>query len=351
MTVELAVLGVPTSAGAHHAGQDLAPAALREHGFVDKLRASGFAVTDIGDVAGEVFAADAFGARAGNIDAVVRVATAVADAVDRETRAGRLPIVLGGDCTIMLGVVAGLQRTRDDVRLAYFDGDADLKSPEGDRAGILDATGVAHLLGVADTPLTGIGRTVPMLADHQLVLLGYDPTDPDSFDAEVLAARPSLTHFDGAALRADPIGVARLAVAALTSADAAIAVHLDIDAVDSRDLPLANFPHYGVGVSPTTAGQVLENLLAARGTSAVILTEINPTHDPTGNQLARYVNAVTHAIAIDLHRKNPRIPLRRKREKTQSRWPVEFNRVRNAARTPLRRILGCAAAGSPCASG
>jgi arginase family enzyme len=38
---ELSVLGVPTSAGAHHAGQDLAPAALREHGFVDALQAAG----------------------------------------------------------------------------------------------------------------------------------------------------------------------------------------------------------------------------------------------------------------------------------------------------------------------
>jgi hypothetical protein len=37
-----------------------------------------------------------------------------------------------------------------------------------------------------------------MLAAHQLVLHGYDPTDFDSFDTEVLAARPSLQHFDDA---------------------------------------------------------------------------------------------------------------------------------------------------------
>jgi arginase len=37
-----AVLGVPTSAGAHHAGQDRAPAALRAHGFVTRLRDAGW---------------------------------------------------------------------------------------------------------------------------------------------------------------------------------------------------------------------------------------------------------------------------------------------------------------------
>lgn len=302
MPVEVAVLGVPTSAGAHHAGQDLAPAALRRYGFVDNLRTAGFDVTDVGDVDGEVFRADTVDATARNIDAVIRVALAVADAVERETRADRLPIVLGGDCTITLGVVAGLQRVRDDVRLAYFDGDADLNSPERTRSGVLDATGVAHLLGIADTPLAAIGRIVPTLAEHQLVLLGYDATDPDSFDRDALAARPSLTHFDDATLRADPLVVARTAVASLSSDDAAIAVHFDVDAGDSRDLPLANFPHYGTGVPLTMAGQVLETLLAAPGASALILTEINPTYDPVGNQLARYVTTVTRAIAGGLSR-------------------------------------------------
>ncbi|WP_406307101.1 arginase family protein [Streptomyces sp. NBC_00885] len=302
MPSELAVLGVPTSAGAHHAGQDLAPASLREHGFVDKLRAAGFSVADVGDVAGEPFAVDALGASARNVDAVVRVALGVADAVERETRAGRLPMVLGGDCTITLGVVAGLQRVRDDVRLAYFDGDADLNSPQRTRSGILDATGVAHMLGIADTPLARIGQTVPLLADHQLVLLGYDPGDPDSFDAGALAARPLLKHFDGAALRADPVAVARRAVAALTGETITLAVHFDVDAVDSRDLPLGNFPHYGTGVTLSTAARVLENLLAARGVGALTLAEVNPTHDPSGHQIARYVDTVTGAIAQGLGR-------------------------------------------------
>jgi arginase len=294
---ELAVVGVPSSAGAHHAGQDLAPAALRDHGFVDQLRAAGLAVTDAGDVAGEVFAADSATATARNVEAVVRVANAVADAVEDQARQGRHPIVLGGDCTITLGVVAGLQRTADDVRVAYFDGDADLNTPERTRSGVLDATGIAHLLGLADTPLARIGRTSPMLGDEQLVLLGYDPSDPDSFDADVLASRPSLHHFDGAAVGADPVGVARRAVAALGSPDAVMAVHFDVDAVDSRDLPLANYPHYGTGVPLATAGQVLELLLSSPNASALVLTEVNPTHDPAGDQLTRYVDTVTDAIA------------------------------------------------------
>ena len=186
------LLGVPSSAGAHHAGQDLAPAVLRARGFVDRLHAAGLDVADMGDVAGEIWSADVIDATARNVGAVTRVALAVADAVERECRAGRVPLVLGGDCTISLGVVAGVQRVVDDVRLAYFDGDADLGSPERTRSGVLDATGVAHLLGIADTPLARIGRQVPMLDADQLFLLGYDAGDADSFDGDALAARPAL---------------------------------------------------------------------------------------------------------------------------------------------------------------
>jgi hypothetical protein len=108
--------------------------------------------------------------------------------------------------------VAGLQRVLEDVRVAYFDGDADLSSPERTRSGVLDATGVAHFLGIADTPLARIGRQVPMLTEHQLTLLGYDPSDPDSYDEAALVARPGLVHASDAELRADPVAMAQRAV-------------------------------------------------------------------------------------------------------------------------------------------
>jgi arginase len=293
---EWVVLGVPTSAGAHHAGQDRAPEALRRRGLLARLESAGLRVVDAGDVAGEVWAPDAFEAVVRNVEAVVRVALAVAAAVERECRSGRTPLVVGGDCTITLGVVAGLQRVHEDVRVVYFDGDADLGSPEHSGSGVLDATGVAHLLGVAGSPLARLGAHHPMLADHQLTLLGYDPGDPSSFDHSVLAARPALVHASDAQLRRDPTGAAQRAVAAVAGEDAAVVVHFDVDAVDSRDLALANFPHYGTGVPLAAAQQVLSTVLAAPGLAAFVLTEVNPTHDPTGELLDAYLDAVVSAL-------------------------------------------------------
>jgi arginase len=296
----VAVIGVPSSAGAHHAGQDLAPAALRAHGFVDRLAATGVEVEDRGDVAGAVFAVDHDQPSQRNLGAVLRVARAVAGAVADARRAGLVAVVLGGDCTITLGVVTGVQRADGTAGLAYFDGDADLSTPALTRSGILDSMGIAHLLGLADTELARLGGTSPILDDDHLVMLGYDEGDPDAFDASVLAARPRLRHVPDHELRANPAGIARQAVAALAAVAGSIVVHFDVDAVDSGDLPLGNFPHYGTGVRLDAAGDVLRELCAAPALAAVVLTEVNPTYDPGGTQTARYVETVTRSLGTAL---------------------------------------------------
>ena len=96
-------------------------------------------------------------------------------------------------------------------------------------------------------------------------------------------------------MRADPGDCARSALR--TVADASrLLVHFDVDAVDSGDLTLANFPHYGTGVPLSVARQVLSVLFAAPALAAVVLTEVNPSYDPAGDSLDRYIEAVTGAL-------------------------------------------------------
>src|SRR5438309_1524080 len=114
----LAVLGVPSSAGSHHAGIDLAPAALRAAGLLEVLRAAGLEVRDAGDLpaARHVATPRVDGVRA--LEATVAVVAAVRRAVSGLLDEEVLPLVLGGDCTVTLGVVAGLAE-RTDAGLLY----------------------------------------------------------------------------------------------------------------------------------------------------------------------------------------------------------------------------------------
>jgi arginase len=296
----LGLLGVPTSAGAHYAGQEAAPEALRQRDLVGRWAQRGLTVADRGDLVRRPFRVDPTAPKARNAvdvcDCIREVAEAVADAqVD-----GQLPVVLGGDCTITLGVVAGLKRRLGDVGLLYFDGDADLVTPATTRSGILDAMVVAHLLGEAESALTSAWGGGPLLEDDQLALLGYDPADRDSYDETIVARHPAVSLASYQDLALDPEGVARAALAQIRRPGRAVIVHFDIDAVDSGDLPLADFPHYGTGLSLAQAGRVLTALLGAPELAAVVLTEVNPTHDASGHLLDRYIDTIGDALAAAL---------------------------------------------------
>ena len=289
------MIGVPTSAGAHHAGQDRAPAALRAAGIIDRLQAAGVSITDAGDVAGSVFAVDHDHPGARNLTAVVAVARTVADAVAREVAAGRRPLVVGGDCTITIGVVAGFRRINPGVGLAYLDGDADLGGMSADGSGILDATGIWHLLGDGAPELAGLDGATPMLDGARLAMLGCDPREQTDAGRAFLATR-GVSATEGPDLIADPAGTARRALAAL-GASGPVVVHFDVDVVDSGDLPLGNYPHYGSGVRLEQAAESLRVLVGDRSCAALVLTEINPSYDADGSQLDRYLSALTAAIS------------------------------------------------------
>jgi arginase len=296
------VIGVPSSAGAHHAGQERTPEALRQAGLIDRLRAAGESVTDAGDLPGANFAVDRENPEARSLDAVVRVASEVADAVARQLAsglgsgsAGPLPLVIGGDCTITLGVIAGFKRSRPDVRLVYVDGDCDLGTP-GDGTGIFDSMGVAHLLGYGAAELAGLAGSAPLLAPRRLAVVGGDPRETSDAGRELLAAA-GVFLAEGPEVIADPAGVARRALAAVDAAGGPVVVHFDVDAVDSGDLPLANFPHYGSGLLLEHAVACLRVLRSHPSFAGLVLTEVNPTHDRDGSQLTRYTDALVTVLA------------------------------------------------------
>src|SRR5215469_6704571 len=78
---EWVMIGVPSSAGAHHAGQERAPDALRAAGVAARLGAAGESVLDMGNLPGAKFVADREHPGGRNLPAVVQVAREVADAV------------------------------------------------------------------------------------------------------------------------------------------------------------------------------------------------------------------------------------------------------------------------------
>ncbi|HEU4900106.1 MAG TPA: arginase family protein [Actinomycetota bacterium] len=206
-----------------------------------------------------------------------------------------MPLVVGGDCTITLGVVAGFARHGADVGLLSFDGDADLSTPASTGSGVLDSMVVAHLLGEGAPELTGLGSRVPLLAADRLLLFGFHDPDDLGEAQQALLARPA----PAARVREVPGGsrAAADALAELEARAATVVVHFDVDVVDTGDLPPANFPHFNQGLALVDALGCLEVFPASDRLGGVVVTEVNPDHDPDGTQLGRLVDGLVAALA------------------------------------------------------
>ena len=135
---------------------------------------------------------------------------------------------------------------------------------------------------------------MPLLAPARLAMVGCDPRELTAAGRAFLAAR-GVSCTEGPELAADPQAAARKALAVLGGRGPMI-VHYDVDVVDSADLPLGNFPHYTSGVSLEHVVACLRVLLADPSCAALVLTEVNPTYDPDGAQLDRYISGLTAAL-------------------------------------------------------
>jgi arginase len=258
-----ALIGAPTSLGAFAPGQEQAPRALREAGL--QLDA------DFGDIALRRWRPDRDNRRAQNAAGVAQAAREVAERVEAAIRAGHVPVVVGGDCTVELGTVAGAQAAGSRPGLVYFDMHPDLNTPETVATGTLDWMGTAHLLGLPGTvpEVASLARLVP----EELLLFARDPSQTKPGEQAAIEAHDIAT-IDIDQVAADP----RAAATRATEKFDRYLVHFDVDVVDFVDLPLSENTGHNIGIPFDTAAAALEVLVAGAGFAGLTVTEHNPLH-------------------------------------------------------------------------
>ena len=293
----LTVLGVPTSAGAFAPGQERAPAALREAGLLTALGERGVEVRDLGDSPVWRWRPDRERPRAQNLDAVTAIARDTAERVEAALGDGPL-LVLGGDCSIELGVLSGHLAQDTSVGLVYLDLHPDLNTPESVVEGTFDWMGMAHALGVegAAPELAGIGPRRPLLSDDQVLFLGYGPERARPFELDQIVRR-GLAAIPVDTVAADPEAAAGRALDFASRFDRLL-VHFDVDVVDFNDAQLSEDAVRGDGLTLDAAMRALRVLASSERLSAVTVTEINPFHgDEEGQTLRQFADMLADCLA------------------------------------------------------
>jgi arginase len=227
-----------------------------------------------------------------NLGAVIEIVRDTACRVERSATAGETTLVLGGDCTVGIGTVAGHVAAGGRVGLLYFDTHADLNVPAAVREGALDWMGMAHMLDVpgAAPELVAAG---PRLAPGDVLLFGWGPEQATPHERgaieELGVARIAVDE-----VAADPEAAAATALARMQDR---FVVHFDVDVIDFTDVPLSENTGRNEGLPYATALRALATLLASPAAVGLTITELNPHHVEEGARtLERFVRDVAAAL-------------------------------------------------------
>ena len=293
---KVGIIGVPSSAGARQTGQERAPQLLRQAGLIGHLQSAGLEVVDYGNLSEVQFQPDQKNPKAQNLQLVADVVARVAEKVQGAILDNALPVVLGGDCTITLGVVAGLAGQTPNLGLMYFDGDVDLNTPDTTPSGIFDGMVMAHIIGKGHDTLARSGPRYPLMAEEDIVLFGYN-ADAGAIDP------PEIEVLDKCRMMKYPVSQiqgkvresAKEALSQLETRTESILVHFDVDVIDYSDLPVGDVAHHG-GLSFDDAISALGVFVASPRFGALVITEFNAERDPDGTHALRFVNAVAKTL-------------------------------------------------------
>jgi arginase len=291
MTGGWTIVGAPFDSSATGRGEERAPAALRAAGIVAAIGAR-----DDGDVGGLLRPARrdaATGVIA--VDSLREASRALAVAVAAVRRARRRPLVLGGDCSLLPGAIAGCRHAGEAPGLWMLDGHPDMldgtSSPTGEAADM----DLAAILGHGPAGLADLAGPPPLVQPERVVALGLRPRglDPEN-DAELDALPATVAWFDAEAIRAS--GPARVgADAERRLAGRPAWLHLDLDVLDAAVMPAVTYPQAG-GLDWDELARLLAPLCRSPALIGLSVADLEPDRDPEGAATRRTVALLTDLL-------------------------------------------------------
>jgi arginase len=225
--------------------------------------------------------------------AISRYCAALADRVARLATPGRFVLVLGGDCSILLGALLGLRR-RGRPGLVYLDGHSDFRHPGNSASvGAAAGEGLALATGRGQPDLTDIGGLRPYVRDTDAAALGvHEPGDPVLPEArEAIAVLATVEEMRAAGCSA----TAERALAALDPGVDEIWVHLDADVLDPCVMPAVDSPEPD-GLQPVELIETLVPLLRDPRTTGLDLAIYDPDLDEPGDGARLLADVLVEAL-------------------------------------------------------
>ncbi len=286
------IIGAPSDLGLRRTGVDGLADALRAGGLLEGLpdvRSAGrLAVppyVPLRDTSSGVL----------NPDGIRTFSLSLAERVAFTLDLGRFPLVLGGDCSILLGAALALRR-RGRFGLFFLDGHADFYSPESEPNGEVASMELAVVTGREPAVLADLDGLRPLVREEDVVVFGFRDAESAAEYGSPDVRQTAMHVFDLTEVRR--LGAAAAAREGLAALQAngvdGFWVHLDADVLNDEVMPAVDY-RMPDGLWPEELTEALSVVLASPVAVGIAVTIYNPMFDnaerSAGRALARAVTA------------------------------------------------------------
>jgi len=202
----------------------------------------------------------------------------------------RFPVVLGGDCSNVIGCTLALRRM-GRYGLFYIDGHADFYQPEAEPSGEVASMDLAIVSGRGPDILTNIDGLRPLVRDEDIVLFGYrDAKQQKEFGSQDV--RETAIHaFDLEQVR--ELGITAAAKHGMMKLGQieGFWVHLDADVLNDAVMPAVDY-RLADGLQWHELSALLKSLMASGQAVGMNIGIFNPRLDADGSIARRLVSTL-----------------------------------------------------------
>ena len=285
------MVGAPLDCSGTNRGEARAPRALRDAGLVERTGAR-----DAGDVNTTIDNTNR-DARTGVIgfEQLRRASLLINSAVTAVLEEGGRPLVVGGDCAVLVGALAAAKERFGRVGLAFVDGHLDFFGGDTSLSGEAADMDLAFVTGYGPEGLVDLGGgTPPITEPGDVVVMAYrdDPEEEEGGPREADLVDERVQVVEAPAIkRGDPERLGRYVAQRLEAQAGRFWIHFDVDAFDVEEMSAATYPlPDGLGFEHTEA--LLRPLASSPALVGFSIADFVPDKDPDGRFARRLVDLV-----------------------------------------------------------
>ena len=291
--LRFAIIDAPSVLGLRPTGVEGLPEALKKAGLLKQLKAE-----YIGAIQSRIPYSSERDQRTMllNAKAIREYSQSLANVVSNVIAEKRFPIVLGGDCSVLIGTLLALRR-KGRYGLFFIDGHSDFYQPQASHTGEVADMELAIVSGRGPDILTNIDNLRPLVRDTDVVVFGYRDSKQAAIDRSQNVKDTEMHVFDLLTVKELNIhSAASMAIERLLRNQLdGFWIHLDVDVLEDSIMPAVDYRQSdGIGFSDLS--QLLRILLASKNVVGMTITIFNPRLDFGGSIARKLVSSIVNGL-------------------------------------------------------